>query len=221
MLDWGIGLAVGAVAAVVSEVALLTAIIMPRFPIEKGRTWRGTFYGVTLISAVIGGAAGYIASQFGGFGGGGANSQNAARATHTDRPAAPTKPAKQDTAPQKPDTYLASVADLYFLRDEKTKLVANFSCEIVLYRFKDRKWNFEIKKVTGTKLEDFLAQAAAFLEHAEKDIPVEEKSMRRLRVFLDPFPGEGTYDKVKQAAEQRGWKVDRKDSPWQAELPSS
>lgn len=223
MLDWGIGLAVGVGAAIVSEVALMTAIIMPKFPIEKGRTWRGTFYGVTTVSAVIGGIAGYIATQFGGFGGGGATQQGnqAAQATRAERPVVPSQPTRMDTAPQKPETYVASYIDLHFLRDEKTKLVTDFACELALYRLRDKAWKLEAHQTSAKNLDEFLDKVTQLLEGFAKEMAPDERAKRRLRVYMNPFPGEGAYDKIKQAAEARGWKVDRKDAAWQAEIPAS
>lgn len=223
MLDWGIGLAVGVGTAVVSEVALLMAIITPRFPIHKGRTWRGTVYGVTTVSAIVGGIAGFIATQFGGFGGGGSNvpgrpSPVASRTASTPAPPQPTKP---EAAPRKPDSYLASYVDLYFLRDEKTQLTKDFEGEVVVYRWKEKQWKPEFQRITEKSLKPFLGGLSIFLEQDEKGMLDDERANRRLRVFLKPFPGDGAFDQIKQAAESRGWKVDRKDAPWQAELPAS
>jgi hypothetical protein len=220
--DWGIGLAVGAAVAIASHLVLMLAIALPKFPIERGKTWRGTFWGVTTVSAVIGGVAGYLAGFYGGFGGGGTTSPGKATVADT-RPAdsVPTKPQKVDTAPQKPETYLASVADLYFTRDPQTKMVANFTCEVVQYRWKNKTWNFnEIQQLTGKTLDEFLNQVGHALERLDKEIVPDERGSKRLRVYLDPSPGDLTFDRLRQVAEQRGWKVDRKDVTWRADPPA-
>ena len=72
MMDWGMALSVGLAVVIISELTILGAIILPKVPLEPGKTWRGTVKAVSGISLIIGGAAGYVAGQFGGRGGGGA-----------------------------------------------------------------------------------------------------------------------------------------------------
>lgn len=221
-MDWGMALSVGLGVALVSEVAILAAMILPKFPIDPGKTWRGTVMGVSFVSVIIGGVGGYIAGQFGGRGGGGAlnagSSPVSTAATQTTPQ--PTVASKTlSTQPTRPESYLANRVDLYFIRDPNTKLVANFVCEIVAYRKKGSDWDLAVSKVEARNLDDFLKGNSDVMQRLLADIPAEDRAARRLRIYLDPFPGEGVYDKLRQLAEPQGWLVERKDLTWKPELP--
>jgi hypothetical protein len=221
-MDWGMALSVGLGVALVSEVSILSAMILPRFPIDPGKTWRGTVMGVSFVSVIIGGVGGYIAGQFGGRGGGGAlNSGSSPVSTAaTPNTPQPTVPSKiQTTAPVRPASYLANKVDLYFVRDPNTKLVANFTCEIAGYRKNGSQWDLAISKVEAKNLDDFLRGNNEALARMLQDIPQEDQAERRLRIYLDPFPGDGVYERLRQLAEPAGWKVERKDVSWKPELP--
>jgi hypothetical protein len=224
MMDWGIALSVGLAVVIISELTILGAIILPKVPLEPGKTWRGTVTAVSGISLIIGGVGGYVAGQFGGRGGGGATTagQSVVSTQPIQQVPVASIPAKvEPTKPTRPDTYLASSVDLYFVRDKESKNVANFTSEVVAYRRKGSAWEPVFNKVVGKDLNEFLKLNAEVLDSYLKDIPSSDQSGRRLRIFLDPFPGEGVYDQLRQQAEKQGWKVDRKEVAWQPEYPSS
>ena len=224
MMDWGMALSVGLAVALISELTIMGAVIMPKIPLEPGKTWRGTVTTVSTISLIIGGVGGYVAGQFGGRGGGGATIPGQAVISTQTSPQVPvsSQPIKPEaTRPARPDNYLASVVDLYFVRDKETKLIANFTCEMVGYRRKGNSWELVFNKVVGHDLKEFIKLQGEVLESYQKDIPEADLAGRKLRVFLDPFPGEGTYDQLRQQAEKLGWKIDRKDVAWQPEYPQS
>jgi hypothetical protein len=222
MMDWGMALSVGLAVALISEVSILGAMILPKIPIEPGKTWRGTVSAVSVVSVLIGGVGGYIAGQFGGRGGGGAVASGPVPVTTTPVVAnpMPTNNTKVEaTRPVRPETYLAAQVDIFFKLDGETRLIANHTCEVVAYRKQGSQWMPEFSKVVGKNLEDFLRIQDQVLATIQKDIPEADAANKRLRVFLDPFPGEGVYDKIRQQAEAKGWKVDRKNVAWQPENP--
>ncbi len=224
MMDWGIALSVGLAVVIISEMTILGALFLPKVPLEPGKTWRGTVTCVSTISLIIGGVGGYVAGQFGGRGGGGATTagQSVVSTQPIQQvPIVASVPAKvEPTKPARPDTYLASSVDLYFVRDKESKNVANFTSELVGYRRKGSAWEPVFKKVVGKDLNEFLKLNTEVLEGYLKEIPASDQPGRRLRIFLDPFPGEGVYDQLRQQAEKQGWKVDRKEVAWQPEYPS-
>lgn len=224
MMDWGMALSVGLAVALISELTILGAIILPKFPLEGGRTWRGTVTAVSGVSLVIGGAGGYIAGQFGGRGGGGATT--AGQVAVSTQPAAAIPVASQvspivPTKPARPETYLANQVDLLFMLDINTKLVANHTCKLVTYCRKGSGWDEVTHDVIATGLEDFLKKVNVSLDGYQKEIMPEDQPARRLRIFMQPFPGEGVYDRLRQQAEAKGWKVDRRDVVWRPEAPNS
>jgi hypothetical protein len=224
MMDWGIALSVGLAVALISEVTILGAVILPKIPLEPGKTWRGTVSAISTISLIIGGMGGYIAGQFGGRGGGGASTPGQSVVSTQSMQQVPisSAPAKvEPTKPSRPDTYLANSVDLYFKRDNEKKLVTDFTCEMVAYRRKGNAWEQVASKVEAANLNEFLKRNADALDSILKDVPSSDQASRRLRIFLDPSPGERTYDLLRQQAEKQGWKVDRKDVAWQPEYPSS
>lgn len=223
MMDWGIALSVGLAVTIISEMTILGALILPKIPLEPGKTWRGTVWAVSTISLIIGGVGGYVAGQFGGRGGGGATTKGSAIVSTQPIQQVPVAsvPAKiEPTKPARPDTYLASSVDLYFVRDKESKLVANFTSELVGYRRKGNAWEQVVSKIEAKNLSEFLKLNVNALENYLKDIPSSDQASRRLRIFLDPFPGEGVYDQLRLQAEKLGWKVDRKDVAWQPEYPA-
>ncbi|HQR09429.1 MAG TPA: hypothetical protein PLN21_21585 [Gemmatales bacterium] len=224
MMDWGVALSVGLAVVIISELTILGAIILPKVPLEPGKTWRGTVTAVSTISLIIGGVGGYVAGQFGGRGGGGATTagQSVVSTLPIQQVPVASIPAKiEPTKPVRPDTYLASSIDLYFVRDKESKNVANFTCELVGFRRKSYGWEQVVSKVEAKNLSEFLKRNSDVLETYLKEIPSADQPGRRLRIFLDPFPGEGVYDQLRQQAEKQGWKVDRKEVAWQPEYPSS
>jgi hypothetical protein len=224
MMDWGIALSVGLAVALSSEITILGAVITPKVPLEPGKTWRGTVSAVSVISLFIGGVGGYIAGQFGGRGGGGATTPGQSVVSTQPIQQAPVSSAPAKVEPTKlarPDTYLANSVDLYFVRDKESKQVADFTCEFVGYRRKGSAWETVLNKVEAKNLTEFLKRYSDVLDIYLKDIPSSDHANRRVRIFLDPAPGERTYDLLRQQAEKQGWKVDRKDVAWQPEYPSS
>ncbi|HMO34825.1 MAG TPA: hypothetical protein PKA06_02170, partial [Gemmatales bacterium] len=210
--------------ALISEIAILGAMILPRIPIEPGRTWRGTFLAVSTVSLIIGGIGGYVAGQFGGRGGGGYQTSGPVRSATSPNVSLNSTPAPEpskaaELSPVRPESYLAAQVDLYFTLDSATKLIAHHSCEIVAYRKQGFQWIPEFSQVAGKNLEEFLRLQEQTLTGIQKSIPEIDLGKRRLRIFLDPFPGEGVYDKLRQSAESLGWKVERKNMTWQPENP--
>ena len=122
------------------------------------------------------------------------------------------------TQPVRPETYLASTVDVYFMRDKESKVI-NFTCELAGYRRKGNAWDLIIHKVEAKDLTEFLKLSIEVMESLVKEMPSGDQPARRVRVYLDPFPGEGVYDRLRQQAEKAGWKVDRKDVPWQPSFP--
>src|SRR6185369_4401262 len=108
-----------------------------------------------------------------------------------------------------------------FVLNKESKLVADFTCELVGYRRKGNAWEPVNKHVVAKDLNEFLKLTAEALDNYLKDIPSSDQATRRVRIFLDPFPGERTYELLRQQAEKQGWKVDRKDVTWRLEYPSS
>lgn len=220
-MDWGIAISVGLAVTIISEVAILGAMILPKIPIEPGKTWRGTVSAVSMVSVVIGGLGGYVAGQFGGRGGGGAVASGPVPVTSTPitaNPIATSTTKVEATKPIRPETYVSGQVDIFFKIDPETKMVAYHTCQVVTYRKQGTQWTPEMSKVTGKNLEEFFKNTDQALVAIAKDIPLEDA--KRLRVFLDPDPGPGVYEKIRQQAEARGWKVDRKNVAWQPEYPT-
>lgn len=224
MNDWGLALALGLAAVVVSEVTILLAIILPKIPIERGKTWRGTFSAVTTISVIIGGVVGYVAVQFGGRGGGGAivaGSNPKQESSVSPVPSTPIATQPQSTETVKLEPKLASRVDLYFIQEQNKTVAANFQCRLVCFRRQDKVWKPETISINETKLADFLPAIRSALERIQKEMNPSEFEQRRLRIFLDPDPGEGVYSELRRLAEQAGWKVDRLNRAWNLEKPTS
>lgn len=222
-MDWGMALSVGLAVVIISEVTILGAVILPKIPLEPGKTWRGTVSAVSTISLIIGGVGGYVAGQFGGRGGGGALTpgQSVIATNAAQQVPIASLPAKAEpTKPARPDSYLSSTVDLYFVRDKDSKVIA-WTCEMVGYRRKGTAWELVSNKIEAKDLVEFLKLEGQILDIYQKDIPSDDLPGKRLRIFRDPDPGDGTYQQMKQQAEKQGWKVDRKDVAWQPEYPSS
>lgn len=223
MMDWGMALSVGLGVALISELTILGAIILPKIPLEAGKTWRGTVSAVSGISLIIGGAGGYLAGQFGGRGGGGALTSGQAVVSTQQAPVLPVATSTTQvvpTKPARPETYLANQVDIHFVVDPQTKVIANHTCKVVAYRRKGSQWEMVSSEIKANSLDDFLKKTSEALDSIQKDILAEDQAGRRLRLYLDPFPGEGVYDKIRQQAEAKGWKVDRKDVAWLPEAPN-
>lgn len=222
-MDWGMALSVGLAVIIISEVTILAALILPKIPIEPGKTWRGTVTAVSTISVIIGGVGGYIAGQFGGRGGGGATvpGQAVVSTQAVQQTPIASQPDKvKDTRPERPETYLAATVDIYFLRDKDSKLI-HFNCELAGYRRKGSVWELSVSKVVAKDLAEFLRLTNNALSEYQKEIPPVDLPAKRLRIFRDPDPGDGVYDQLRQQAEKQGWKVDRKDVAWQPEYPTN
>jgi hypothetical protein len=226
MNDWGLALAIGLAAAVVSEITILMAVILPKFPLERGKTWRGTLGGVTTVSLVIGGVAGYIAGQFGGRGGGGSLASGPLASSTAPVTSAPatilaTQPQPKPTSPGKEEPALAERVDLYFIREAGKTVAASFQCNLVSYRRQGSDWRPQAVTIREQSLDQFFPAVLAKLEALAKEMKPAELAQRRVRVFLEPYPGEGVYEQIKRRAEAAGWKVDRLNTAWSLEKPSS
>lgn len=222
-MDWGMALSVGLAVVIISEITILGAIILPKIPLEPGKTWSGTVTAVSMISVIIGGVGGYVAGQFGGRGGGGATTpgQSVVSSPPAQTPVSSQTSKVEPTRPIRPDNYLANTIDLYFFRDANTKLVANFTCELVGYQRKGSQWEMVVSTVKGKDLAEFLKLTNSALNDYQKDIPSADLSGKKLRIFRDPDPGDGVYDQLRQQTEKQGWKVERKDVAWQPEYPNT
>ena len=222
MMDWGIALSVGLAVAMISEVTILGAVIMPKIPLEPGKTWRGTVSAISTISLIIGGVGGYIAGQFGGRGGGGATTLGQSVVSTQPIQQAPVSSAPDKVEPTKlarPDTYLSSSVDLYFVRDKDG--ITNFTCELMGYRRKGNTWEPVPKSIRAKDLADFLKLTSNALDEYQKEISSTDLANKHLRIFRDPDPGVGVYDQLKKQAENQKWKVTGTTAAWHLESPSS
>ncbi|MBL8821619.1 MAG: hypothetical protein JNJ77_03455 [Planctomycetia bacterium] len=222
MMDWGMALSVGLGVAFISEVTILGAIMTPKVPLRRGRTWRGTVTVVSMISIVIGAVGGYLAGQFGGRGGGGAATPGNTPVTSAVAPSIPI--ATQTVLPQTTkavpvESSFANIVDVYFLRDKNTRQLIHFTCEIVTYQRQADAWRPIIASVKGNDLADFLKQTISKLNELQTKMSDADKPNKRLRMYLEPHPGEGVYDQLRQQTQNAGWKVERKDITWQPDPP--
>ena len=220
-MDWGMAFSVGLAIVIISEITILGAVAMPKIPLEPGKTWRGTISAVSGISLIIGGVGGYVAGQFGGRGGGGETVPGQAAISTQTAPQMPvsSQPVKPDTTRQEqPESYLYYSIDMYFVRGKDG--IPNFTCELMGYRRKGTAWEHVPKPVRAKDLAEFLKVAGNELDNYQKEIPPPDLPNKVLRIFMDPDPGYGTYQQLKQQAEKQGWKVERKGVAWQPENPS-
>lgn len=182
-MDWGIAISVGLAVTIISELTILSAMILPKIPIEPGKTWRGTVSAVSIVSIVIGGLGGYFAGQFGGRGGGGAIASGPVAVTTTPiaaNPIATSVTKVEATKPIRPESYISGQVDIFFKIDPETKMVAYHTCQVVTYRKQGTQWTPEMSKVTGKNLEEFFKNQDQSLATIAKDIPPDDA--RRLRV---------------------------------------
>ncbi len=225
MIDWGLGLAVGLAVTAASEATILLAMLTPKVPIEKGKTWRGTLWAVSTVSLVIGAIGFYVAGQFGGRGGGGSPSPGASSSAQPTQTATAPDQQKPSTsvpvAPTPSESLVSARVDLYFNRAEGQASAANFQCNVVAYRRQGQEWQPETHPIKEAELVPFLSKIAAKLQEVQREINTVELSTRHVRIYLDPFPGEGVFEEIKKRAEGLGWKVDRLNVPWRVEKPTS
>lgn len=204
--DWQAALIVGAIVAVAAVVVIAVAIATPFVAIQAGATLLGTCLAVgtiALVTGVIGGtSAGFYWGRQGDI-----------------------KRQEQIESIQRVSNQL----DIHFEPSTDPKRAADFHCTLVVYEETDLASQqptvtMNEVKISAANSEDFYGQVDQqmkkwFTKQVAGDA---EGQQRRVMVYMNPYPGEGIYDRIKQMAEKnevRRCIVNKVEGAWVSALP--
>lgn len=214
--DWAIALAVGFAVLAGSVLTVFSAMILPFVAIERGKTWLGTLAAVVGIGSTVAIVGGYTAGYYRGMGGGGATTPSSVKDTAAD---VVVKTSPKPVSDSKAKLKLTARMDVAFQRDPANPSNAlNAQCSVVTYEMKNgtqlsANGPQDIKEANpeafftafSKKLDEWLKTP---LSDAIKDEP------RSLIVYMDPFPGNGVYERILQLATERNIKVNKITGRW-------
>jgi hypothetical protein len=204
--DWQAALVVGAIVTVAAVVVIAAAIATPFVAIEAGATLLGTCFAVgtiALVTGVIGGtAAGFYWGRQGDI-----------------------KRQEQIESIKRVSNQL----DIHFEPSTDPKRAADFQCTLVVYEetglaFRQPTVTTKKVKINAANSEDFYEQVDQqmrkwFAKQVGGDAAGQP---RRMMVYMNPYPGEGIYERLKQMAEKndvRRCVVNKIEGAWVSALP--
>ncbi|MCS6896441.1 MAG: hypothetical protein NZM29_00580 [Nitrospira sp.] len=204
--DWQAALIVGAIVAVGTVLVISVAIATPFIAIQAGATILGTCVAVSGIALTIGVIAGLAAGFYWGRQG-------------------DIKRQEQIESIKRVSNQL----DIHFEPSADPKRAADFQCTLVLYEETDlaaRHPTVTMKtvKIIAANSEDFYGQVDQqmktwFTKQVAGDI---DGQPRRVIVYMNPYPGEGIYERIRQMAEKnevRKCLVNKVEGAWVSALP--
>lgn len=204
--DWRAALIVGAIVVVAAVVVIAAGIATPFVAIQAGATLLGTALAVGTIALVMGAIAATAAGFYWGRQG--------------------------DIKRQKQIDEIKRVSkrlDIYFepFRDDPKKAV-DFQCTLVFY---EEDLHSQQPTVTERKIKIRAGDSKEFYTEVErqmrnwfsKKMAVDsEGEPRQVTIYMEPYPGEGVYERIKGLAENNGFckcVVSKNDATWVSALP--
>jgi hypothetical protein len=203
--DWQTALIVGAVVTVVAAAVITGGILLPVVAIWGGKTVIGTIVAVTAVSVAIGAAAGVAAGYTKGYIG-------------------DIKRQEQIETIKR----ISSQLDIHFEPSTDPKRAADFQCTIVVYEETDlasRQPTVTTKKVkiSAANSDEFYGQVDQRMKwwFAKQVGGDADGQPRRVMLYMNPYPGEGIYERLKQMAENnvRRCVVNKIESTWVSASP--
>lgn len=204
--DWQAALVVGAIVTVAALVVIAVAIATPFVAIEAGATLLGTCLAVGTIALVTGVIGGTAAGVYWGRQG--------------------------DIKRQEQIENIKRVSnqlDIHFEPSTDPKRAADFQCTLVVYEETDlasQQPTITMKKVKirAANSEEFYAQVDQQMKKwLTKQVAGDADGQpRRVMVYMNPYPGEGIYERIKHMAEKnvvRRCLVNKVEGAWVSALP--
>jgi hypothetical protein len=204
--DWQAALIVGAIVAVAVVVVTAVAIATPFVAIQAGATMLGTCLAVgavALVTGIIGGTAAGI---------------------HWGR-----EGVTKQGVEVKIIKGVSNQLDIHFEPSTDPNRAADFRCTLVVYEETDlvsRPPTVTTKKVmiNAPNSEEFYGQVDQQMKKwFAKQVGGDADGKPRLvKVYMNPYPGEGIYERIKQLAEQidvRKCVVNKVEGAWVSALP--
>lgn len=204
--DWNAAVFVGVIVAVVTAVVIAVAILTPFVAIQAGATVLGTCVAVgaiALITGIIGGtAAGFYRGR----------QRDIERQEQIER-----------------ITRVSNQLDVHFEPSTDPKRAADFQCTLVVYEETDLA--SEQPTVTTRKVRIRAANSEEFYGQVDQQMKKwfdkqvggdADRQPRRVMVYMNPYPGNGIYERLKELAENndiRRCVVTRVEGVWVSALP--
>lgn len=205
--DWQAALFVGAIVALGTAVVLTVALATSVIAIPAGATLLGTVVWVAVISLITGIIGGTAAGFYWGRQG------DIKRQEQIDR-----------------IKRVSNQLDIRFEpRADDPKRAADFQCTLVFYEETDlasRQPTFTTRsvKINATESGEFYSQLEQQLKlWFDKQVAGDaDGQSRKVVIYMDPYPGEGIYERIKEMAEQnevRKCDVRKVEGKWKDALP--
>lgn len=204
--DWNAALLVGAIVAVATVVVIAVAIATPVVAVQGGATLLGTCLaigGIALVTGICGGcAAGFYRGHQG----------DIKREEQLDN-----------------IKRVSNQLDIHFEPSADPKRAKDFVCFLVSYEETDLRSG--VPTVTTKKVKIIASDSNGFYSQVQSqmkrwfNIKVSgdlDGQKRRVKIYMNPFPGEGIYERLMLLAtmnEVRSCIVERSESAWVSALP--
>lgn len=205
-LDWQAALIVGAIVAVAVAALIFVAIATPFVAIQGGATVIGTCLAVGAIALVAGAIAGIAAGLYWGREG-------------------DIKRQEQIESIKR----ISNQLDIFFEPSADPERAADFECTIVAYEEGDLSSQgptvtTKKEKISAVNSEQFYGLLDERVKRwAARQVSGDEDGQpRRVKIYMHPYPGEGTYERLKQLVEQnpaRPCVVIKVEGPWVSAVP--
>jgi hypothetical protein len=202
--DWTGALVVGAIVAAAAAALIVIAVATPFVALQAGATVLGTSLVVSTISLATGVLGGLAAGFYWGRQG---DIKREKRIEHIRE--------------------ISNRLDIYFHPSpEDPSRAADFRCTVVTYE--ERDLASPEPTVTQRSLELQGADSDAFYKQVEQEViqwlqkPVQgdkHKKLRRVTIYMMPYPGEGVYERLKKIGERKRLSVvNRSEGRWHSAL---
>lgn len=203
--DWQAAIIVGAIVVVAAAIVIGLAIATPYVAIAAGATKLGTCLAVgaiALVTGLIGGtAAGFYRGRQG----------DIKRQEQIDS-----------------IKHVSNQLDIHFEPSTDPSRAADFQCIVVIYEETDLASpqpavTTKKVKISGASSDEFYGQVDQQMKtwFAKQVGGDEGGEPRRVMIFMNPYPGEGIYERLRQMAEEnqkRSCVVNKIEGPWQRAL---
>ena len=204
--DWQAALIVGAIIAVAAVAVIAIAVATPLVAIQAGATILGTCLAVGAIAVAIGVIGGTAAGFYWGRQGD-INRQEQIASINR----------------------VSNQLDIHFEPSSEPRRAADFQCALVAYEETDlasQQPTVTTKKVkiNAANSEEFYGQVDQQMKKwfAKQVGGDTDGQPRRVMVYMNPYPGEGIYERLKQMAENdevRRCVVNKVEGVWVSALP--
>ncbi|MDW8244840.1 MAG: hypothetical protein RMJ88_16680 [Thermogemmata sp.] len=204
--DWQVALFVGGIVAVGTAVVLIAAIATPFIAIQAGASIVGTGIAIAVISSITGIIGGTAAGFYWGRQG-------------------DIKRQEQIESIKRVSNQL----DIYFHPSADPNRAADFQCTLVFYEETDlesRQPSVTTKKVRilASGADDFYGQVKQEVNKwLTRGVGADKEGQpRRVVIYMDPYPGEGIYERIRELAENNEYRkctVSKVIGAWKSALP--